>query len=394
MNKFEYFNPVKVIFGEGEVNQIGIQAKEYGKKAILVSYTDISFYGDLFDRIHSLLKEQGIDYVDFLGVTANPTLEQARRGIELCKSEKVDLVIGIGGGSAMDCAKVIAAGVKYKAGDIIKMIAFSHSDDSSQIPPTQALPTIMIPTLPATGSEMNPTAVITDEVSVRKSYVWAPDCLYPRVAIIDPSLTTSLPPYQTACGAIDTIAHVLESYFNGEGGNLDLQDRMQEGVIKAVMDNIPKVLDNPMDTQTRGLMQWAASIALNGWVLSGTYGWAPMHQMGHVLSARFKATHGATLATMILAWMRFFAHRRDNKRYSQYAERIYGKSLSHAADEFENLLEKIGVETRISQFGASERDLDMLTKDVVTISFGSDNMLASVPEISREDVRRIYEMAL
>ncbi|MCT4606552.1 MAG: iron-containing alcohol dehydrogenase [Marinisporobacter sp.] len=393
MNNFEYFNPVKVIFGAGEVKEIGIQGKAYGKKAMLVSYTDISFYGDLFDRIHSLLHEQNIKYVDFLEVTANPTLAQARKGIEICKAEGVDFVIGIGGGSAMDCAKVIAAGVEYKAGDIAKMIAFSHNDNS-QIPPTEALPTIMIPTLPATGSEMNPTAVITDEVRVRKSYVWAPDCLYPKVAIIDPTLTTSLPSYQTACGGIDTIAHILESYFNGAGGNLDLQDRMQEGVIRTVLDNLPKVLANPNDIETRGVMQWAASIALNGWLLSGTYTWAPMHQMGHVLSARFNATHGATLATMILAWMRFFAKREDNTRYEQYAQRMYGKTLLDAADEFESLLKKIGVQSHISEFGVTQEELDTLTEDVVRVSFGEDSMLGSVPAITKEDVRKIYEIAL
>ncbi|MCT4544839.1 MAG: iron-containing alcohol dehydrogenase [Vallitalea sp.] len=393
MNKFEYYNPVKVMFGEDAVEQIGVQAKEYGKKVMIVSYTDISFYGNLFDRIHLLLNEQGIDYIDFLEVTANPTLKQARKGIEICKKEEVDLIIGIGGGSAMDCAKVIAAGVNYNAGDIVNMIAFSHSD-SSQIPPTNALPTIMIPTLPATGSEMNPTAVITDEITHKKSYVWAPECLYPKVAIIDPKLTVSLPIYQTACGAIDTIAHVLESYFNGGEGNLDLQDRMQEGVIRTVLDNISNVITNPSDTQTRGVMQWAAAIALNGWVLSGTYTWAPMHQMGHVLSARYNATHGATLATMILAWMRYFVSRDDNKRYIQFADRIYEKSLSDSADDLEKLLNEVGVQTHISEFGVSKSDIDLLVDDVVSISFGNNEMLASVPPISKEDVRKIYEIAL
>ncbi|MCT4687930.1 iron-containing alcohol dehydrogenase [Vallitalea sp.] len=393
MNNFEYYNPVKVIFGENEVTKIGTIAKEYGKKVMIVSYTDISFYGDLFEQIYDLLNEEGLEYVDFLEVTANPTLEQARKGIQLCKSQQVDLIVGIGGGSAMDCAKVIAAGVEYNNGDIVNMIAFSHSD-SSQVPPTEALPTIMIPTLPATGSEMNPTAVITDEVSIKKSYVWAPCCLYPKVAIIDPKLTVSLPSYQTACGAIDTIAHILESYFNGGDGNLDLQDRMQEGVIRTVIDNIPKVIENPNDVETRGVMQWAASIALNGWLLSGTYGWAPMHQMGHVLSAKYNATHGATLATMILAWMRYFANRSDNTRYEQFANRIFGKSITEATDEFESLMKSIGVQTRISEFGVIKEDIDSLVENVVSVSFDDNGKLASVPPITKEDVRKIYEISL
>jgi alcohol dehydrogenase YqhD (iron-dependent ADH family) len=393
MNNFEYYNPVTVVFGENEVTRIGSIAKEYGKKVMLVSYTDISFYGDLFERIHDLLTKEGLEYVDFLEVTANPTLQQGRKGIEICKSEDIDLIVGIGGGSAMDCAKVIAAGVKYNNGDIVNMIAFSHSD-SSQVPPTEALPTIMIPTLPATGSEMNPTAVITDEVTIKKSYVWAPCCLYPKVAIIDPKLTVSLPSYQTACGAIDTIAHILESYFNGGDGNLDLQDRMQEGVIRTVIDNITTVINNPDNVETRGVMQWAASIALNGWLLSGTYGWAPMHQMGHVLSAKYNATHGATLATMILAWMRYYANRSDNIRYEQFANRMFGKSITEATDEFESLMKSIGIQTRISEFGVAKEDIDSLVDNVVSVSFDNSGKLASVPPITKEDVRKIYEISL
>jgi len=174
MNNFDFYNPVNVVFGEGVLESLGDKAKPYGKKAVLVSYTDVSFFGDLFDILHNSLTASGIEYKDYLAVEANPTISQAKDGIKLCEEFGADMIIGVGGGSAMDCAKVIAAGVKYEH-ELTKMIAFSHSD-GSQIPPTESLPMIMIPTLPATGSEMNPTAVITDEKTHRKSYVWAPEC--------------------------------------------------------------------------------------------------------------------------------------------------------------------------------------------------------------------------
>jgi len=393
MNNFDFYNPVNVVFGEGVLSSLGDKAKQLGKKAVLVSYTDISFFGDLFDILHKSLADCGIEYKDYLGVEANPTLAQAKAGIELCKDFGADLIIGIGGGSAMDCAKVIAAGVKYPH-DLARMIAFSHSD-GSQIPPKEALPMIMIPTLPATGSEMNPTAVITDEQTHRKSYVWEPGCLYAKVALVDPSLSKTLPAYQTACGGLDTIAHVLEGYFNGDAGiNLDLQDRMQEGVIRTVIDNLPKVLENPADIQTRGVMQWASAIALNGWVLSGTYGWAPMHQFGHVLSTRYKATHGATLSVMMIAWLKYWSKRDDNQRYVQFADRIFGCDLESAIVKFEKMVSDCGVQTRISGFGAKEEDIDMLVDDVVQISFGADGMLASVPPIGKDEVKEIYTIAL
>lgn len=193
---------------------------------------------------------------------------------------------------------------------------------------------------------------------------------------------------------MDTVAHIAESYFNGTSPALDVQDRMQEGVIRAVLDRLPYVLEHPDDVQARGVMLWAASIALNGWLLSGTYGWAPMHQMGHVLSAQFGATHGATLAVMILAWMRFFSSRPDNARYVQYAERIYGKSLPEAAEEYERYLVSVGLPTRISAFGATEADVDRLAGEVEAVSFGPDGLLASNPKLAKADVAAIYRLAL
>jgi len=393
MNNFDFYNPVNVVFGEGVLTSLGEKAKLYGKKAVLVTYTDISFFGDLFDTLHKSLKDSGIEYIDYFGVEANPTIAQAKKGIKLCKSFGADLIIGVGGGSAMDCAKVIAAGVKYPH-ELTKMIAFSHSD-GSQIPPEEALPMIMIPTLPATGSEMNPTAVITDEETNRKSYVWEPGCLYAKVALVDPSLSATLPAYQTACGAFDTIAHTLEGYFNGDADvNLDLQDRLQEGLVRTVLDNIPRVLNDPSDVQVRGVMQWASAIALNGWVLSGTYGWAPMHQFGHVLSTRYKATHGATLSVMMIAWLKYWNKRDDNQRYVQFANRIFGCDLESAIVKFEKMISDCGVQTRISEFGAKEEDIDMLVEDVARISFGTDDMLASVPPIGKDEVKEIYTIAL
>lgn len=155
MNNFEFYNPVKVIFGAGEVNRIGEAAAPWGKKALIVSYDKVDFYGDLFQRIHASLKEHGVDSVDHFAATANPLISQAVSGVALGKKEGVDMVIGVGGGSAMDLAKVIAAGILYPYEDICRMIKFSHSTDE-QVPPKEALPLIMVPTLPATASEMNP----------------------------------------------------------------------------------------------------------------------------------------------------------------------------------------------------------------------------------------------
>lgn len=396
MNNFQFFNPVNVIFGAGEIAKIGEETARFGKRALIVSYDKVDFYGDLFDRIHIALEAHGVSYVDCFVATANPKMSEAAKAVELGRKEKVDVLIGVGGGSAMDLCKVTAAGIVYLH-DLKMMIKFSHSTDC-QISPETALPMVLVPTLPATASEMNPTAVITDDETLRKSYVWEPKCLYAKTAIIDPELTLTLPAYQTACGAVDAISHVVEPFFFSDEatfGNIALQDHMQMGVIKALYENAPKVLENPQDIQLRGMMQFGATVALNGWLTCGVQGWTPMHQMGHVLSSHFKATHGATLACMMLAWMRYFATKQQNGRFQKFATEVFGTDdLLAAADKFEAYIKQLGVETRISQFGVTRDDIETLTQGVVDVSFSADGTLASIPPITRDEAYAIYELAL
>ncbi len=397
MNSFEYYNPVKLVYGAGGVDRIGDHAAAYGKKALLVSYETVDFYGNLFERIHESLEEAGVAYVDAFLATANPKISEAVKGVEMGRAAEVDMVVGIGGGSAMDLAKVIAAGIVYPHEDIRRMIRFSHSTDD-QIPPEEALPILMVPTLPATASEMNPTAVITDDETLRKSYVWEPGCLYPRVSVLDPELTLTLPPYQTASGAVDAISHVVEPFFFSDEetfGNIDLHDHMQIGVIRTIYENLPKVLADPQNVELRGVMQFAATVGLNGWLTCGVQGWTPMHQMGHVLSSHFKATHGATLACMMLAWMRYFAGKEQNQRFVRFAELMFGtKDPAEAADRFEEYIKGVGVETRISMFGCGPQDIEVLTQGVVDVSFSADGTLASIPPITRDEAREIYRLSL
>lgn len=396
MNNFEFYNPVKLVFGNGESKKIGQYAKGLGKCALIVSYSKVDFYGDLFDTVKASLKENGIESHTFFGATANPKLSEAILGIEAARSVGADMLIGVGGGSVMDLTKIIAAGVKYPY-DIRKMIKFSHSDDV-QIPPAEALPMVMLPTLPATASEMNPTAVVTDDETLRKSYVWEPACLYPKVSVLDPTLTLTLPEYQTAAGAIDSISHAAEAFvFSDEAtfGNIDLQSNMQLGVIKTIYDNLPKVLAAPNDIELRSVMQFSATVALNGWLTCGVQGWTPMHQMGHVLSSHYKATHGATLAVMMLAWMRYFANHKQNGRFIAFAKAMWGTDdLLRAADIFEEYIKNAGIETRISQFGCTEESLKELTDGLVDVSFSADGTLASIPPITRDEAYEIYRLAL
>ncbi len=397
MEKFEFYNPVQIIFGEGEVSRTGKEAAKLGKKALLVSYKEHDFFSELLANVQTMLEAEGVKAAPFFEVTANPLMSQVRTGIDVCKAEGVDLVIAVGGGSAMDVAKIIAAGVVYE-GDPWNMVVSRH-DNITVVPPKEALPLLLVPTLPATGSEMNCCGVVTNEETTEKSYVWDP-CLYPKVSIVDPALTCSLPPYQTACGAADTISHVMEFYLNGFY-DAPLNNRIQEGVILTVMENVGKVLENPNDIAARADLQWAAIVGLNGWSQPGD-AWTPMHQLGHVLSARHNVTHGATLSIIMPAWMKHL-HRRRQDTYIQFAERIFGIDTKDrdpesvaidAITRFEAFLKDIGVPTRLSDVNISADEIDAITDDVVKISFGEDGKLNSRPPVDREDVRKIYELAL
>ena len=398
METFEFYNPVRIIFGPGEVSRTGEEAAKLGKRAMVVSYREHHFFTDLLRSVESMLTSAGLGVVPYYEVTANPLMGQVDAAVRLCKAENVDLVIAIGGGSAMDVAKITAAGVRYQE-DLWKMIVSRH-DHEVAVPPEKALPLLMVPTLPATSSEMNCGAVVTNEKIMEKSYVFA-ECLYPKVSIIDPALTCSLPPFQTACGAADTISHAMETYLNGVD-DTPLQDRFLEGVMTTTIENVGKALDDPDNVEVRSHLQWASVVAWNGWLQAGIGGWAPMHQLGHVLSARHDITHGASLAIIMIAWMKYLYQYRL-ERYVQFADRILGMEVSGqkpdvvaqaAIDQFDSFLKSIGVPTRLSDVKIPENEIDAMADDVVRISFGTDGKLNSRPPIDREQVIKIYSLAL
>ena len=393
MLNFDFYNPVRVLYGPDQTESIGRETAKIGTTALIVTYADAPFLAPLIARVQALLEQAGVTAYVHAAATANPQLCQARSGVALAKEKGADVIVGVGGGSAMDLAKVIAAGAVFPHEDIRRMIMFSHSSVTS-ISPQAAQPTVMLPTLPATGSEMNPTAVITDEVTHEKSYVWAPNCLYPRLAIIDPCLLRTLQPYQMACGGIDIVSHILESYVNGSSRCLDVIDGMQEGVMKAVLENLQAAIDHPEDADLRGMLQWASDIAINGWVTAGTYGFTPMHQMGHVLSARYNATHGATLSAMMIAWFRYFNDHPNNERYVRAARRVFGcDTPRQAADWMQGAFAQLGVQVSIRQFGVRREEIPSLAQDVRRISFTAQDVLGSNPPLDVKEIETIYRIS-
>lgn len=398
MNSFEFYNPVKVVFGAGEVSKAGEEVAKLGKKALLVSYEDHGFFVDLLNKVEKLANDNGVETVTHYKITANPKLTQVEAGVALAKAEGVDCVIGIGGGSAMDAAKCIAAGVLYKE-ELAKMVASAHDGSEDVIFPSEALPMMMIPTLPATGSEMNCCGVVTNDYIGKKSYVWD-NCLYPQVSVVDPELTCTLPAYQTACGAADTMSHVLEFYINGLEGT-PLNYYIQEGVCKTVMQELPKVLENPNDVAARSNLQWSSIMALNGISQPGD-AWTPMHQLGHVISAQYNTAHGATLAIVMPAWMRHMYKTRLD-RYVRFATELFNVDTTGKTDEevalagidaFEAFMRGIGIPTRLSDIDVTADKTQALADAVVAVSFGADGKMHSHTPVTPEDVKAVFDLAL
>ena len=398
MKSFEYRNPVKVIFGSGTFKRLGEQAAAIGRRALLVSYADHEVLRDVLERARAQLTEHGVHTTPFFEVEPNPEIGMVARGVQAAKTAGAEFVIGIGGGSVMDTAKVIAAGVHYHGGDLWNMV-YSRHDEVQIVPPRQALPTLMVPTLPATGSEMNSTAVVSHRGVGVKSYIWS-ECLYPRTAILDPRLTYTLPPLETACGAVDSISHVLEIYLNGQD-QCDLLHAWQEGLMRTVVEHLPDALVDPRHRRAREELMWCATCAINGWASPGDP-WTPMHQIGHVLTARHQVNHGTSLALIMPAWMEHFQTEKP-ERYYRFARNVmktdpHGKTRQQIIDDgitaFRDFIHRSGLPTRLSQIGITPSDLPEILADVRKVGFNAHGRLSCNPPVTEPQLQAILQAAL
>ncbi len=392
---FEFHNPTDVIFGPGSVTRLGEVAAKYGKKALIVTGGGSVKRSGVFDKAVDCLKANGVAYAECSGIEPNPRITSVRRGAKIAHDEGCDLIIPIGGGSTMDASKAIAAAYYYD-GDPWDMIF--HGQPKPHFP-TKALPIITVPTLAATGSEMNMSGVITNEETQEKSFLGAA-CLYPKVAVVDPELTLSVPKNQTAFGVCDIITHVTEAYFNGVDGT-PIQDRFAEGVILTTMEYGVRAINDGNDLEARSHMQWASILALNGWVNLGTFGGYPVHMIEHTVSAFHDITHAAGLAIINPSWMRFAAKHRAEK-FVQFAERIFGlKSKGKddldcalaGIDRFEKFLISIGCPTHFSELDIDGSLISKYADETLRIIHDENGRLPARPPMTAADIIAVLEAA-
>lgn len=394
--EFEYHNPTRLIFGAGGLSRLGEVVSQHGKRALLVTGGGSVKRSGIYDRAVASLMDAGVSVAECPGVEPNPKITSVRRGAGIVREQNCDVIVALGGGSTMDASKAIAAAALYD-GDPWDMVF--HGQPEPYIP-TSALPIVTVPTLAATGSEMNMAAVISNQDTQEKSFMQA-ECLFPRVALVDPELTLSVPKNQTAYGVCDIITHVTEAYFNGVDGT-PIQDRFAEGVILNVMEWGQRAIADGDDLEARAQLQWASILALNGWVNAGTNGGYPVHMIEHTVSAYHDITHAAGLAVINPAWMRFAAKHRPQK-FVQFAERIFGLEAKgpedmdcamEGVDRFEEFLKSIGCPTRFSELDIDRSLITRYAQDTLRIIHDDDGKLPARPAMSEADIVSVLQSAL
>ncbi len=359
MENFNFYSPTEFIFGKDTENDCGKYVKKYGGTKVLIHYgSGSAIKSGLIDRVKASLDAQGISYVMLGGVKRNPRDTLIYEGIELCRKENVDFILSVGGGSCIDSAKGIAIGVLYD-GDF-----WDFYTDKATV--TKALPIGTVLTIAAAGSEGSGASVVTKEDGMWKRDVGS-DLLRPRFSILNPALTQTLPAYQTACGATDIMAHVFERYFTNTK-EVEITDRLCEAVLLTMINETPRVIEDPDNYEARANIMWAGTIAHNDVVGVGRDQDWNSHGIEHELSGLYDCAHGAGLAVVMPAWMEH-VYKHDVMRFAQMAVRVWGCEMNFANPEatalegiasFRRFLHDIGMPINFEELGAKAEDIPVL----------------------------------
>jgi alcohol dehydrogenase YqhD (iron-dependent ADH family) len=390
MINFDFYSPTYFVFGKDRENNTGEYVKRFGGKKVLIHYGGGSVVrSGLLDRVQNSLKEAGIPYVTLGGVKPNPRDTLVYEGIELCKKENIDFLIGVGGGSAIDSTKAIALGLCYD-GDFWDIYA-------GKAEPKAAMPVATVLTIAAAGSEGSPSSVITkEEGGIKRGFT--SDLIRPVFSILNPALTETLPAYQTACGITDIMAHVFERYFTNTK-NVETTDRLCEAVLSAVIAESPKVIKNPNDYEARANIMWAGMVAHNDICGVGREQDWNSHGIEHELSGLYDVAHGAGLAVVMPAWMQY-VYKHDVMRFAQAAHRIWGVNMDFANPEitavngiraFRAFLKSIGMPESFEALGAKESDIPILVEKNPVSETGKTGGFVS---LTPEDVANIYKASM
>ncbi|QQF61841.1 iron-containing alcohol dehydrogenase [Bacillus mojavensis] len=390
MENFTYYNPTKLIFGKGQLEQLRKEVKQYGKNVLLVYGGGSIKRNGLYDQVTGILKEEGAAVYELPGVEPNPRLATVEKGIDLCRQHDIDFLLAVGGGSVIDCTKAIAAGVKYD-GDAWDIF-------SKKVTAEDALPFGTVLTLAATGSEMNPDSVITNWETNEK-FVWGSNVTHPRFSILDPENTFTVPENQTVYGMVDMMSHVFEQYFHNVE-NTPLQDRMCFAVLQTVIETAPKLLEDLENYKHRETILYAGTIALNGTLQMGYFGDWASHTMEHAVSAVYDIPHAGGLAILFPNWMRYTLDtnvgRFKNLMLNMFDIDTEGKTdkeiVLEGIDKLSAFWTSLGAPSRLSDYDIGEEKLELIAdiaaKEMEHGGFGN------FQKLNKDDVLAILRESL
>ena len=392
LKDFNFYAPTRVVFGRDAEQKIGELVKNHGGHKVLIHYGGGSAErSGLLSVVRQQLTAAGIPFVELGGVVPNPLLSMVYDGIELCRREKVDFLLAVGGGSVIDSSKAIGYGVPYE-GDVWDFWA-------GKACPSQCLPIGVVLTIPAAGSEMSSSCVITKDDGLIKRGINSDLCRC-RFAVMNPERTYTLPSYQTAAGATDIMMHTMERYFS-KYEDMTLTDAIAEALLRTVKDAALVVMEQPEDYRNRAQIMWAGSLAHNDLTECGTEKDFATHRLEHELSALFGVTHGAGLAAIWPSWARY-TMKKHLSRFVQFAGNVMGISVDYAHPEetaergikaLEEWYKKIGMPTNIHELlgrEITEKEIDIM---VDKCSRGGTITLGAMEVLDAKDMRAIYMMA-
>ena len=388
MDNFIFHNYTKIIFGKDTEKTVGSEIKKYGSRVLLHYGGGSVKKNGVYDKVTSSLKEAGVEFIELGGVQPNPVVSLVREGVKLCKDNKIEAILAVGGGSVIDSAKAIALGALYD-GDVWDFHA-------RKAVPERSLPLGTVLTIPAAGSESSDCSVITNEDGLIKRGLHG-ECMYPEFSIINPELMYSLPKNQIANGCSDIFAHLAERYFTNTKG-VEFTDRMIEAAMKTVVNNAKKIYDGAADYDTWAQVVWAGTIAHNNLLNTGRVGDWGSHNIEHELSAHYGIAHGAGLAIVFPAWMKHVVSH-DIPRFVQFATRIFNiendvfdpiGTAAKGITAYEDFLKSLGLPLRLSEAGIGSEKFGIMAKQAIEIGGGKQGHFV---ELSEKDITEILQLA-
>lgn len=383
MNNFEFYSPTAFVFGRGTEQQVGRLARRFGGHRLLVVFGGGHVVrSGLLPSIEDILRQEGLDYVVYGGIRPNPTDDSVYEGIAIGREYDADMVLAVGGGSVIDAAKAVAAGIPYE-GDFWDFYEGKKEIDN-------ALPLGVVLTIPAAGSEGSGNSVITQVSTNRKVSLRTAYWLRPKFAVMNPELTFSLPPYQTAAGATDMMAHIMERYFTNTP-HTEVADAVGEGVMRTIIEMAPKVLAAPRDYEARAALMWCGTLAHNGICGTGNEeDWAS-HGMEHELSAFYGVTHGAGLAVVFPAWLTYMSEHHPLK-LEKWARNVWNVATPvEAIARFKEWLHGIGMPTTLEELGIDDFDLEKVNAHVHVTK---GEVFGAYLPLDQERTREIYQLMM